>query len=78
MTSSIALHLSAASIKRVMMWLHLSHTDKGESRETRGTKVVPKIKSALQMPSVVILVIIIIMSRTLFPEQKKGPGTQKS
>lgn len=78
MTSSTALHLSAAYAKWVVMWPHLPHRESGESRETRGTKVVPEIKSALQMPSVVILVIIIIISRTVFPEQKQGPGTRKS
>ena len=78
MTSSTALHLSAAYAKWVVMWSHLSRRDNGGLRETRLTKVVPKIKSALQMPSVVILVIIIIRSRTVFPEQKKGPGTWKS
>lgn len=78
MTSSTALHLSAAYAKWVVMWLHLPHRENGESRETRGTKVFPEIKSALQMPSVVILVIIITISRTVFPEQKQGPGTRKS
>lgn len=44
------------------MWSHLPQRDNGGLRETRGTKVIPEIKSALQMPSVVILVIIIIRS----------------
>lgn len=62
MTSSTTFHLSAAYAKWVVMWSHLPRRDNGGLRETRGTKVIPEIKSALQMPSVVILVIIIIRS----------------
>lgn len=44
----------------------------------KGTKVFLKIESALQMNGAVILVVIIIMSKTVLPEQNGGPGTQKS
>lgn len=45
----------------------------------KGVKVfVSEQQSALQMPGLGILVVIIIMSKTLLPEQKKGAWTQKS
>lgn len=43
-----------------------------------GTKVFLKIESALQIRGVVILVVIIIRSRTALPEQKRGPGTRRA
>lgn len=50
----------------------------GKSSEIKGAIVFLKIESALQMQDVVIPVTIIIMSKAVLPEQKKGPGTQKS
>lgn len=50
----------------------------GKPSEIIGTKVFLKIKSALQKQSVVILVISVVMSETVLPEQEGGPGTWKS
>ena len=73
MTLNTALHLWAASVK----WAQLCSCTyltgiMGKSSEIKGTKVFPKIKSALQMQSVVVLVIIITMSKTSFARAEEG------
>lgn len=51
----------------------------GKAGEIMGAKVFLKIESALQIQGVVILAVIIIMSRTVLPEQKKrGPEARRA
>lgn len=42
-----------------------------------GAKVFLKIESAFQTQGVVILVVVIMMSKTVLPEQKRGLGPEE-
>ena len=62
-----------------VMWSHQLTGIMGKARESKGANVFPKIESALPRQGVVILVvIIIIMSKTVLPEGKRGPGPRES